>query len=60
VLTAFYSASLIILPLLLFGVVKRKQPVPFGPFLIAGTITAMLWGQELINWYQDAFLPPGF
>jgi leader peptidase (prepilin peptidase)/N-methyltransferase len=59
VLTAFYSASLIILPLLLLKLVKRKQPVPFGPFLIAGTITAMLWGQELINWYQDAFLPPG-
>lgn len=59
VLAAFYSASIVIIPLLLLKVVKRKQPIPFGPFLIAGTIIAMLWGQDLINWYKDAFLPPG-
>lgn len=58
-LTAFYSASLVILPLLLMKVVKRRQPVPFGPFLIAGTITAMLYGQDLIDWYASTFLPAG-
>jgi len=55
-LAAFYSASLVILPLLLLKIVGRKQPVPFGPFLIIGTIVGMLYGQDLIAWYQQWFL----
>lgn len=29
----------------------RKQAVPFGPFLAAGTLTAVLLGPALITWY---------
>jgi prepilin signal peptidase PulO-like enzyme (type II secretory pathway) len=29
----------------------RKQVVPFGPFLAAGTLTAVLLGPALIAWY---------
>jgi leader peptidase (prepilin peptidase)/N-methyltransferase len=36
---------------LLFKVVKRKQPIPFGPFIAAGTLTAYYWGSELIDLY---------
>jgi leader peptidase (prepilin peptidase) / N-methyltransferase len=36
---------------LLFKVVKRKQPIPFGPFIAAGTLTAYYWGSDLINLY---------
>lgn len=54
-LMAFYSASLVIIPLLLFKIVHRKQPIPFGPFLILGTIIAMLYGQDLVDWYQQTF-----
>ncbi|MEH7273205.1 prepilin peptidase [Neobacillus vireti] len=36
---------------LLFKVVKRKQPIPFGPFIAAGTLTAYYWGTDLINIY---------
>jgi len=53
---AFYSASAVILPLLLLGVLSRRQPVPFGPFLIIGTIFGLLYGQMLIDWYQQTFL----
>jgi prepilin signal peptidase PulO-like enzyme (type II secretory pathway) len=28
-----------------------KSEIPFGPFLIAGTFVALLWGQQIINWY---------
>jgi leader peptidase (prepilin peptidase)/N-methyltransferase len=44
---------------LLFKIVKRRQPLPFGPFIAAGTITAYYWGSELINFYIH-FLNQGF
>ncbi|HJV46791.1 MAG TPA: prepilin peptidase [Bacillota bacterium] len=37
--------------LLVIGVVKRKQPVPFGPFLAIGSFASYLWGNDWINWY---------
>jgi leader peptidase (prepilin peptidase)/N-methyltransferase len=36
---------------LLFKVVKRRQPIPFGPFIAAGTLTAYYWGSDLIQLY---------
>ncbi len=30
----------------------RKQHIPFAPFLAAGTITAVLWGAPLLDWYR--------
>jgi len=27
------------------------QKIPFGPYLAAGAITALLWGSQLWNWY---------
>lgn len=30
---------------------KRRSKVPFGPFLIAGTILAGLFGESIWNWY---------
>jgi leader peptidase (prepilin peptidase)/N-methyltransferase len=30
----------------------RNQPVPFGPFLAAGTMTALLVGAPIITWYR--------
>jgi leader peptidase (prepilin peptidase) / N-methyltransferase len=44
---------------LLFKIVKRRQPIPFGPFIAAGTLTAYYWGSELINMYIH-FLHQGF
>jgi leader peptidase (prepilin peptidase)/N-methyltransferase len=29
----------------------RKDQVPFGPFLAAGTLTAVLWGEAILRWY---------
>jgi leader peptidase (prepilin peptidase) / N-methyltransferase len=44
---------------LLFKLVKRKQPIPFGPFIAAGTLTAYYWGSDLIDLYLE-FLNQGF
>ena len=34
------------------GAAARKQGVPFGPFLAFGGIVALLYGPELIDWYE--------
>jgi leader peptidase (prepilin peptidase) / N-methyltransferase len=44
---------------LLIKMVKRQQPIPFGPFIAAGTLTAYYWGTDLIDMYLQ-FLNQGF
>ncbi|MEH7254088.1 prepilin peptidase [Neobacillus niacini] len=44
---------------LLLKIVTRKQPIPFGPFIAAGTLTAYYWGSDIISWYFQ-FLNQGF
>lgn len=29
----------------------RKTQIPFGPFLAAGTVLAILWGRSILDWY---------
>lgn len=36
---------------LLLRIVKKRQPIPFGPFIAAGTLTAYFWGFDLIDLY---------
>ncbi|MDL4841674.1 prepilin peptidase [Aquibacillus rhizosphaerae] len=38
-----------------FKVVERKKPIPFGPFIVFGTITAFFFGDEMIKWYITTF-----
>ncbi len=37
------------------GLLKRGEPMPFGPFLALGALTAMLWGNELWGAYWMFF-----
>ena len=37
--------------LLLTGVKKRKDAIPFGPFLCLGALTTLLWGSNILSWY---------
>jgi leader peptidase (prepilin peptidase)/N-methyltransferase len=30
---------------------KRRDTVPFGPFIVIGTFTAFMWGQKILEWY---------
>lgn len=48
---AFNSAAIIAMILIGFKIRKRKDMIPFGPFLIAGTIVAYLYGGDIIHWY---------
>lgn len=44
---------------LLLKLVKRKEPIPFGPFIVAGTLTAYFYGSEIIQHYVR-FISTGF
>jgi leader peptidase (prepilin peptidase)/N-methyltransferase len=49
-LSTLYGAIFGILAML-FRLVKKRQPIPFGPFIVAGTLTSYFWGQQLIDLY---------
>ncbi|MGY0693078.1 prepilin peptidase [Virgibacillus sp. FSP13] len=55
VLLAFFFAcvfgALIGMLLLLFKVIERKQPIPFGPYIVVATIVTYFFGDSLLNWY---------
>ena len=37
--------------LMVFKGIKRKTPIPFGPFLVAGAMVAIFCGPAFLNWY---------
>jgi len=41
--------------LLLLKIKKRKEPIPFGPFLSLGATATLLWGSDILNWYLGFF-----
>lgn len=50
-LIGFNSAALIGVGLMIMGVKKRSDYIPFGPFLAGATVVAYLYGQSVIDWY---------
>jgi leader peptidase (prepilin peptidase)/N-methyltransferase len=51
---AFLLGALVGLALIALKRRGRKDAVPFGPFLAAGTILAALWGEPILRWYTGA------
>ena len=37
------------------GIINRKQPMPFGPFLAAGAALSVFWGSVIISTYLNLF-----
>ncbi|WP_419881812.1 prepilin peptidase [Peribacillus sp. B-H-3] len=50
IFSTFYGAVIGIAGLMT-GVVKRKNPIPFGPFIVFGTLTAYFYGDAILDWY---------
>ncbi len=48
----FVYGAVVGVTLLATGVRGRKDAVPFGPFLAAGTLTAVFVGTAIIDWYR--------
>jgi len=51
VFASFLYAAVVGIVLLVVFRRDRKQAVPFGPFLAAGTLTAVLLGSAIVSWY---------
>lgn len=41
---------------MLFGKVKKGKPIPFGPFIVLGTLVSYFYGEKIIHWYLNIFL----
>ncbi|HSX45517.1 MAG TPA: prepilin peptidase [Candidatus Saccharimonadia bacterium] len=48
--------STVSLPLLMSHRLRRTSVIPFGPFLIVGAIIAVLFGNDILNWYRQTFI----
>jgi leader peptidase (prepilin peptidase) / N-methyltransferase len=48
----FLYGAVIGLVLIAVGRRGRKQHIPFGPFLAAGTMTFVLFGPQLVDWWR--------
>lgn len=48
---AFFFGAIIGLILMFFKGRGLKSEIPFGPFLIFGTIVSVFWGSIIIKWY---------
>jgi leader peptidase (prepilin peptidase) / N-methyltransferase len=41
--------------LLALRIKKRKEAIPFGPFLALATVVTLLWGTPILDWYMGIF-----
>ena len=41
--------------LLIFKMIKRKQPIPFGPYIVIGAIISYFYGKDIISLYLTLF-----
>jgi len=48
---SFLTGALVSLILVLIRKKTIKQTVPFGPFLVFGTVTGLLFGENIVDWY---------
>lgn len=51
VMAAFVIGAVVGLVLMILGKKKFGQTLPFGPFLVIGTIVALYWGSSIWQWY---------
>ena len=52
---AVIGGGFVALALLSTGIRRRKDPIPFGPFLAIAGAVAILWGEAVLTWYLRAF-----
>ena len=48
---AFISGAIFSIILIIFGKKRFGQVIPFGPFLVLGSLIALFFGNQILNWY---------
>lgn len=57
-LTLFFASLVGAIVGIVFKLVTGKDYIPFGPFLSAGALLALFFGEKLFFWYWNFILPP--
>ncbi len=52
ILTSSFIGSVVGITIMLLKGKDFKYAIPFGPFLAAGAVISLFWGEVLIRWYQ--------
>ncbi|WP_221566265.1 A24 family peptidase [Alkalihalobacillus sp. TS-13] len=50
---ASFIGSIVGLSLFAMKKVKRKQHVPFGPFIVVAAFVTLFWGEPILRWYLN-------
>ncbi len=50
-LMGILAGGVVAMCLLALGIKKRKDPIPFGPFLAAAAMVTLIWGLPILEWY---------
>lgn len=48
---SFVLGGILSVALLALKVKKRKDPIPFGPFICIGAVITIFWGNQILAWY---------
>lgn len=51
VILAFLSGAIVSLILISGGKKHFGQTIPFGPFLVLGSLITLFWGNRILDWY---------
>lgn len=49
--TGVITGGMVAAVLLISGRKKRREMLPFGPFLCLGGLVTLLWGRQILGWY---------
>ena len=52
---SFVVGGVVAITLLALRIRRRKDYVPFGPFLAGAGMASLFWGQTIFHWYQGLF-----
>lgn len=56
IILSFILGAIVSIGLLAFKIKDRKDPIPFGPFIMVSFTLVLFYGEEIINFYLDNFI----